>query len=130
MPILPSFEGDNNILIIVIMEKKTKVSPCKIVVLGEGKHSGSSLWVARVGKTSLTLRYVQNVFKEGQESTNDAACLEKMITVNGKSMKLMIWDTAGQERYRALNPVYYRGAEGRILATGLLPLKVLSLCMT
>lgn len=27
-------------------------------------------------------------------------------------MKLTIWDTAGQERYHALNPVYYRGAEG------------------
>jgi hypothetical protein len=28
-------------------------------------------------------------------------------------MKLVIWDTAGQERYHALNPVYYRGAEGK-----------------
>jgi len=27
-------------------------------------------------------------------------------------MRLTIWDTAGQERYHALNPVYYRGAEG------------------
>ncbi len=29
-------------------------------------------------------------------------------------MKLTIWDTAGQERYHALNPVYYRGAEGKL----------------
>ena len=69
--------------------------------------------LARVGKTSLTLRFVQNIFNEGQESTNDAACLEKIVNVNDKSMKLMIWDTAGQERYRALNPVYYSGAEGK-----------------
>ena len=71
--------------------------------------------LARVGKTSLTLRFVQNIFNEGQESTNDAACLEKIVNVNDKSMKLMIWDTAGQERYRALNPVYYRGAEGALV---------------
>ena len=31
-------------------------------------------------------------------------------------MKLTIWDTAGQERYHALNPVYYRGAEGKFLS--------------
>ncbi len=86
------------------MEKK-KISPCKVVVLGE----------ARVGKTSLTLRYVQNVFNEGQESTNDAACLEKVVEIDGHNLKLMIWDTAGQERYRALNPVYYRGAEGALV---------------
>jgi len=28
-------------------------------------------------------------------------------------MKLVIWDTAGQERFHALNPVYYKKAEGR-----------------
>jgi Ras-related protein Rab-21 len=47
------------------MEKKSG-SACKIVVLGE----------ARVGKTSLTVRFCKNQFDERQESTVDASCLE------------------------------------------------------
>eukprot|EP00347_Sterkiella_histriomuscorum_P004920 403358572 len=85
------------------MEKK--ISPAKIVVLGE----------ARVGKTSLTYRFSSGTFNEHQPSTVDATCIEKKINVNEKSIKLVIWDTAGQERYNALNQVYYRGAEGAIV---------------
>ena len=72
--------------------------------------------IARVGKTSLTVRFCNNLFDENQPSTLDASCLEKAVTLTGGgSIKLVIWDTAGQERYHALNPVYYRGAEGKYL---------------
>lgn len=40
-------------------------------------------------------------------------------------MKLVIWDTAGQERYHALNPVYYRGAEGKSITYTLIFLMLL-----
>lgn len=40
-------------------------------------------------------------------------------------MRLTIWDTAGQERYHALNPVYYRGAEGKNIQLYLLGTRVL-----
>ena len=69
--------------------------------------------LARVGKTSLTIRFCQNQFDGDQQSTKDASCLEKIVEVPGATVKLSIWDTAGQERYHALNPVYYRGAEGK-----------------
>lgn len=69
-------------------------------------------FLARVGKTSLTLRFCRGEFDDKQASTLDASCLENTVTVDGRSHKLSIWDTAGQERYHALNPVYYRGAEG------------------
>jgi small GTP-binding protein len=69
--------------------------------------------IARVGKTSLTVRFCRGEFDESQESTRDASYLEKSINIQGQPMKLVIWDTAGQERYHALNPVYYRGAEGK-----------------
>ncbi|CDW82186.1 ras family gtpase [Stylonychia lemnae] len=85
------------------MEKK--ISPAKVVVLGE----------ARVGKTSLTYRFSSGTFNEHQPSTVDATCIEKSINVNGNIVKLVIWDTAGQERYNALNQVYYRGAEGAVV---------------
>lgn len=74
--------------------------------------------IARVGKTSLTVRFCKGQFDENQQSTLDASCLENTVNLpNGETMKLTIWDTAGQERYHALNPVYYRGAEGMLQAT-------------
>ena len=77
----------------------------KIVVLGE----------ARVGKTSLTLRFVNNTFDKEQDSTIDASFLGKKVTVGQKSIMLNIWDTAGQEKYHALAKNYYQGASGAIL---------------
>ena len=85
------------------MDKKANAS--KIVVLGE----------ARVGKTSLTLRFCKNEFDENQQSTLDASYLEKTIQLEDCPYKLIIWDTAGQEKYHALNKVYYRGAEGALI---------------
>jgi small GTP-binding protein len=35
--------------------------------------------------------------------------------VDDKPITLQVWDTAGQEMYRALVPVYLRGAQGAIL---------------
>mmetsp|Transcript_14551 Transcript_14551/g.35478 ORF Transcript_14551/g.35478 Transcript_14551/m.35478 type:complete len:203 (-) Transcript_14551:453-1061(-) len=78
---------------------------CKVVLLGEG----------RVGKTSLCLRYVNNVFSDKQKSTITATYLDKFLNIGKKSVKLMIWDTAGQERFHALGPIYYRDANGALL---------------
>jgi len=77
----------------------------KVVLLGEG----------RVGKTCLTLRYVQNEFSSLQESTLQATFLEKKINFGKRPVKLVIWDTAGQERFRALGPIYYRESNGALL---------------
>ena len=77
----------------------------KIVVLGE----------ARVGKTSLTLRFVKNQFDKEQDSTIDASFLSKKVSVGEKSVNLNIWDTAGQEKYHALAKNYYQGASGAVL---------------
>lgn len=108
------------------MEQQKKTTASKIVVLGEGIVSFISSYIsmlffylsfsflARVGKTSLTVRFCMGQFDEKQQSTIDASCLENTVNLpNGQSMRLTIWDTAGQERYHALNPVYYRGAEGK-----------------
>ena len=83
----------------------------KIVVLGE----------ARVGKTSITVRFCQNDFNDKQKSTLNAAHMDQTVRINdpnsqaSKQYKLSIWDTAGQERHRALNTIYYRGAQGKSL---------------
>ena len=61
-----------------------------------------------VGKSSIVSRYVFDSFTEDQDTTIGAAFLCKMVTVDGKDIKLELWDTAGQERYRSLAPLYYR----------------------
>jgi len=66
----------------------------------------------RVGKTSLLLRYVTNVFSDTQPATIQASYLTKRVTANGSTLSLAIWDTAGQERFHALGPIYYRDADG------------------
>ena len=78
----------------------------KIVLLGEGC----------VGKTSLVLRYIQNVFNDGIHSpTLQASYLKKSITIDQQRVNLNLWDTAGQERFHALGPIYYRDSDGALL---------------
>ncbi|CAN6347264.1 unnamed protein product [Urochloa humidicola] len=77
----------------------------KLVLLGDG----------RVGKTSLVLRYVNNVFSDKQEATVQASYLTKRLVVEGVPITLSIWDTAGQEKFHALGPIYYRDADAALL---------------
>ncbi len=70
-----------------------------------------------MGKTSLLLRYVTNVFSDTQPATIQASYLTKRITVDGAMLNLAIWDTAGQERFHALGPIYYRDADGAARAS-------------
>lgn len=55
----------------------------------------ASLWhcvrAGRVGKTSLVLRYVNNVFSEKQMATIQASYLSKRVTVDDQTVNLCIW---------------------------------------
>jgi Ras-related protein Rab-21 len=44
-----------------------------------------------VGKTSLVLRYVNNVFSDKQEATVQASYLTKRLVVEGVPITLSIW---------------------------------------
>jgi Ras-related protein Rab-18 len=77
----------------------------KILIIGE---SG-------VGKSSILLRFTDDLFDAQQAATIGVDFKVKTLTVDGNKTKLAIWDTAGQERFRTLTPSYYRGAQGAIL---------------
>lgn len=77
----------------------------KILIIGESD----------VGKSSLLLRFTNDVFDPGLSATIGVDFKVKNVTVGGNCTKLAIWDTAGSERFRTLMPSYYRGAQGAIL---------------
>ncbi|CAM9366274.1 unnamed protein product [Chrysoparadoxa australica] len=67
---------------------------------------------AAVGKSSIMLRFTEDVFDDHLQSTIGVDFKVKMMEADGKRVKLTIWDTAGQERFRTLTSSYYRGAQG------------------
>ena len=83
----------------------SKVFSKKIVLLGD----------TAVGKTSLCARLVNGTFDSFSEPTIGAAFLTKTVQTGDITHRLEIWDTAGQERYKALAPMYYRGATAALI---------------
>jgi small GTP-binding protein len=83
----------------------SRVKSYKLVLLGD----------SAVGKSCINSRFIHDEFYEFQEPTIGAAFSTKKIEVDNKTVKYEIWDTAGQERYRALAPMYYRGASVAVI---------------
>jgi len=77
----------------------------KIIVVGAGK----------VGKTSLTIRFAEDRFRESYLPTLGVDFLTKTVTIDGKIVKIQLWDTGGQEFVMSLLPFYFSGAAGGIL---------------
>ncbi len=77
----------------------------KIMILGE----------SMVGKTSFITRYTLDKFGERYLCTIGIDFQVKIVSKNGKEIKLQIWDTAGQERYKSITAAYYKGAKGALI---------------
>lgn len=70
---------------------------------------------AGVGKSSLVLRFVHDRFEQHSVATIGASFMSKNFQIEDQAFKFQIWDTAGQEKYKALAPMYYRGAAAAIV---------------
>lgn len=78
----------------------------KIIIVGD---SG-------VGKSSLLLRYADNVYNDNYISTIGVDFKIRTIDVDGSRVKLQMWDTAGQERFRNIVSSYFRSADAIVFA--------------
>lgn len=67
------------------------------------------------GKTSLVLRFDQNVFSTKFVTTIGVDYRDKTMKIEGAPMRLQLWDTAGQERFRSLTSNFFGRADGFVL---------------
>ncbi|MFW9921992.1 MAG: Rab family GTPase [Candidatus Thorarchaeota archaeon] len=77
----------------------------KIIIVGAGK----------VGKTSLTIRFAEDRFRESYLPTLGVDFLTKNMVIEERNIKLQLWDTGGQEFVMSLLPFYFSGAAGGVL---------------
>ncbi|MFX0057169.1 MAG: GTP-binding protein [Candidatus Heimdallarchaeota archaeon] len=77
----------------------------KVVVFGD----------AGCGKTTLTKRYVTDLFIPDSHMTIGVDFELKDVRINGSYVKLCLWDFGGEERFRFIFPKYISGAMGGIL---------------
>jgi len=68
-----------------------------------------------VGKTSLLLRFVDNIFSSEQISTNTPALKTRVVYCGKKSVQLNFVDTCGQELFRTISRSIYHNADAVIV---------------
>ncbi|VDN53161.1 unnamed protein product [Dracunculus medinensis] len=76
----------------------------KIVVLGSGG----------VGKSALTVQFVQGIFVEKYDPTIEDS-YRKQVDVDGQQCMLEILDTAGTEQFTAMRDLYMKNGQGFVL---------------
>ena len=70
---------------------------------------------SNVGKSSLFLRFVDDIWNDTFVPTIGVDFKIKTLEIDEKKVKMQIWDTAGQERFKNIIASYYRGAHGILL---------------
>jgi len=76
----------------------------KIVVLGSGG----------VGKSALTVQFVQGIFVEKYDPTIEDS-YRKQVEVDNSMYTLEIMDTAGTEQFKAMKDLYMKNGNGFVL---------------
>ncbi|KNC47863.1 Ras-like protein Rap-1b [Thecamonas trahens ATCC 50062] len=76
----------------------------KLVVLGSGG----------VGKSALTVQFVQNIFVDKYDPTIEDS-YRKQTEIDGQQCLLEILDTAGTEQFTAMRDLYMKNGQGFIL---------------
>ena len=77
----------------------------KIVIFGD----------AGCGKTTLTKRFISNLFIADSHMTIGVDFETRTLNVDERNVKLMMWDFGGEERFRFILPHYVSGAMGGIM---------------
>lgn len=85
-------------------QRPSRMREYKIVVLGSGG----------VGKSALTVQFVQGIFVEKYDPTIEDS-YRKQVEVDGQQCMLEILDTAGTEQFTAMRDLYMKTGQGFVL---------------
>lgn len=71
----------------------------------------------KVGKTSISTRYVEDTFDDDYNVTTQVKYKRKNVAIqNAKQVaQLHIWDTLGQEKFKSLAPLFFRRSVAALL---------------
>ena len=86
------------------MQDSTNLPELKLKILVIGDSS--------VGKTSMLLKYVENIFSEAHMATIGVEYKNKVINTPKYKVNLNIWDTAGQERFKSITKSFFNNTNG------------------
>ena len=79
-----------------------------------GEYRVTVVGAGAVGKSALTVRFMQGKFVEKYDPTIEDS-YRQLVEIDGVACMLDIMDTAGQEEYSALRDQYMKTGEGFIL---------------
>merc|ERR1711916_68155 len=82
-------------------KRKANMREYKLVVLGSGG----------VGKSALTVQFVQNIFVDKYDPTIEDS-YRKQTEIDGQQCLLEILDTAGTEQFTAMRDLYMKDGQG------------------
>ena len=68
-----------------------------------------------VGKTSLVSRFVRSIFSEKYLTTVGVKIDKKPITLDDRTVDLILWDIYGQDEFQTVQESYLRGSAGYLL---------------
>lgn len=68
-----------------------------------------------VGKTSLRRKFLGQGFIHSHIATIGVDFAQKYVSVEGRTIRLVIWDLAGQQGYESVRRHYYQGCSSLIL---------------
>ncbi len=67
-----------------------------------------------VGKTSLVQRYVHSIFSDKYHTTVGVKIEKTQVTLNEKTIDLIIWDLHGEDEFQHVQFSYLKGSSGLI----------------
>ena len=68
-----------------------------------------------VGKTSLVSRFVHSLFSDKYLTTIGVKIDQKVVTVNGTEVTILLWDIHGEDTFQKVPASYLKGSNGYFL---------------
>lgn len=67
------------------------------------------------GKTSLVSRFVHSIFSDNYQTTVGVKIDKKIVSIQEKTLNLILWDLYGEDEYQRVRMSYLRGSSGYLL---------------